>query len=43
VLTDLSGKPIFPFNLKGYTGAKVPFVAAAPKAHSTLIEELNRA
>jgi myo-inositol-1(or 4)-monophosphatase len=41
VLTDLSGKPIFPFELKGYTGAKVPFVAAAPKAHAMLIEELN--
>jgi myo-inositol-1(or 4)-monophosphatase len=40
VLTDLAGKPVFPFNLAGYNGAKVPFLAAGPKAHATLLNEL---
>ncbi len=39
VLTDLGGKPIFPFNLSSYSGAKVPFLAAGSiEAHSTLIQ-----
>lgn len=42
VVTDLCGKPVFPFDLKGYTGAKVPFVAAGPKAHPQLVEEICR-
>jgi myo-inositol-1(or 4)-monophosphatase len=41
-LTDLAGKPIFPFDLKGYDGAKVPFLAAAPAAHTMLLDELSR-
>jgi hypothetical protein len=39
-LTDLSGKQIFPFDLRNYTGAKVPFLAAAPAAQATLLQEL---
>jgi myo-inositol-1(or 4)-monophosphatase len=39
VMTDLAGKPIFPFNLRNYQGAKVPFLAATPKAHPTLLSE----
>lgn len=39
-LTDPSGKPIFPFDLRGYTGAKVPFLAAGPLAHQTLLNEI---
>jgi myo-inositol-1(or 4)-monophosphatase len=41
VLTDLSGKPIFPFNLARYAGAKVPFLAAAPNAHAQLLREIQ--
>jgi myo-inositol-1(or 4)-monophosphatase len=42
VLTDLEGKQIFPFDLTGYTGAKVPFLAAAGKAASeTLLKEIR--
>lgn len=41
-LSDLKGKPIFPFALAGYTGDKVPFLAAAPAAYPVLLEELNR-
>jgi myo-inositol-1(or 4)-monophosphatase len=40
LLTDLSGKQIFPFDLRNYTGAKVPFLAAAPAAQATLLQEL---
>ena len=39
-LTDLKGKPIFPFDLHRYQGAKVPFLAAGPKAHEELIREI---
>jgi myo-inositol-1(or 4)-monophosphatase len=41
LLTDLSGKPIFPFDLRNYTGAKVPFLAAAPEAQAVLLHELS--
>lgn len=40
-LTDLQGATIFPFNLNQYQGAKVPFLAAAPKAHDELLRELR--
>ena len=42
VLTDLRGEPVFPFDLARYNGAKVPFLAAGPKAHGALLEELGR-
>jgi len=41
ILTDLKGKPIFPFDLKHYEGAKVPFLAAGPAAHPVLLKELE--
>jgi myo-inositol-1(or 4)-monophosphatase len=41
VLTDLQGKPIFPFNLVRYSGAKVPFLAAGPKAHPQLLDDIR--
>ena len=41
VLTDLKGAPIFPFNLVNYPGAKVPFLAAGPKAHPELLREIR--
>jgi myo-inositol-1(or 4)-monophosphatase len=40
-VTDPSGKPIFPFDLRHYTGAKVPFVAAPQVAHAELLREIN--
>jgi len=40
VVTDLTGKPIFPYDLRGYVGAKVPFIAAGAKAHATLLKEV---
>jgi myo-inositol-1(or 4)-monophosphatase len=41
ILTDLKGSPIFPFNLVNYRGAKVPFLAAGPKAHPELLREIR--
>ena len=41
ILTDLAGGPLFPFDLAGYNGAKVPFLGAAPKAHRALLDELK--
>jgi myo-inositol-1(or 4)-monophosphatase len=38
--TDLAGKDIFPFNLAGYSGAKVPFLCAGPAAHALLLNEI---
>ena len=40
VMTDLKGKPIFPFDLRNYSGAKVPFLAAAPVAHAELLKTI---
>jgi myo-inositol-1(or 4)-monophosphatase len=41
MLSELSGKPVFPFDLSHYTGAKVPFLAAAPQAHADLLREFR--
>ena len=38
VMTDLSGRAIFPFDLRGYNGAKVPFLAAGPRSHRPLLD-----
>lgn len=40
LITDLKGKPIFPFATAGYAGAKVPFLAAAPQAQEALLGEI---
>lgn len=32
VITDFAGKPIFPFDLSQYGGAKVPYISAGPQA-----------
>jgi fructose-1,6-bisphosphatase/inositol monophosphatase family enzyme len=40
-LTDLRGRDIFPFDLRGYVGAKVPFLAAGPAAQGTLLAEFR--
>ena len=39
-LTNLNGQPIFPFNLRNYTGAKVPYLAAAPAAHAAVLAQI---
>ncbi len=39
-VTGLTGHDVFPFRLTGYTGQKVPFVAASPAALATLLAEL---
>jgi myo-inositol-1(or 4)-monophosphatase len=41
LVTDLEGKQIFPFDLTGYTGAKVPFMAAGKAASATLLNEIR--
>jgi myo-inositol-1(or 4)-monophosphatase len=41
ILTDFAGRPIFPFNLTNYQGAKVPFLAAGPKAHPVLLKQIQ--
>jgi myo-inositol-1(or 4)-monophosphatase len=38
VITDLTGKAIFPFDLDRYQGAKVPFLAAGRAAHAELLK-----
>ena len=40
LLTNLTGQPIFPYDLARYQGAKVPFLAAGPKAHPALLQEI---
>lgn len=41
-ITDLRGRPVFPFDARQYDGAKVPFLAAAPGARDQLLAELAR-
>ena len=40
-LTDLAGRDIFPYDLSGYVGAKVPFLAAGAAAHGQLLAEIR--
>jgi myo-inositol-1(or 4)-monophosphatase len=41
MLTDLTGGAIFPFDLRNYVGAKVPFLAAGRAAHGALLKEIT--
>lgn len=41
VLTRLDGGPLFPFDLRGYAGAKTPFVAGGALAHAELVAEMR--
>jgi len=41
IVTDPRGGEIFPFNLKGYSGAKVPYIMAGPAAHAELVREMQ--
>jgi myo-inositol-1(or 4)-monophosphatase len=42
IVTDPAGRDIFPFNLTGYRGEKVPYVMAGPAAHGELLAEMRR-
>jgi myo-inositol-1(or 4)-monophosphatase len=42
LIVDLQNRPIFPFNLRDYSGAKVPFVAVTPSARDILLDEIGR-
>ena len=42
IVTDPAGRQIFPFDLAGYRGAKVPYVMAGPAAHPQLVKEMRR-
>lgn len=41
-ITDFNGRDVFPFDLTGYSGGKVPFLAAAPRAQGLLLEEFSK-
>lgn len=41
LITNLNGNAIFPFDLKNYAGAKVPFVAAGTAAQSEILQEIR--
>lgn len=38
VITDFTGKPIFPFDLTNYGGAKVPYLSAGPAALPQILQ-----
>lgn len=40
VVCDLQGRAIYPYDARGYAGAKVPFLAAGVRAQATLLEQL---
>jgi myo-inositol-1(or 4)-monophosphatase len=39
-LFDLTGKPLFPYRITDYAGAKVPFIACGPAASATMLQEI---
>jgi myo-inositol-1(or 4)-monophosphatase len=42
LITALNGDPIFPFDLRNYQGAKVPFLAATTSSQETLLDEIRQ-
>ena len=42
VLTDPAGGAVFPYDLRGYSGAKVPFIASTPAAQAVILDEVGR-
>lgn len=42
VVTSPQGEAIFPFEVRGYTGGKVPFLVGGPAAHRELVHDLAR-
>ena len=41
IVDPATGKETFPFDLRNYHGAKVPFLATAPAAKSLLLREIS--
>lgn len=41
-VSSVDGSPIFPFDVSGYLGRRVPFLMAGPQAHREMLEELRR-
>jgi myo-inositol-1(or 4)-monophosphatase len=41
VVSDLRGQDLFPFDLRGYRGSKVPFLAAGQAAHTELLRDIS--
>jgi len=41
-ITTLTGEPVFPYDLKSYVGAKVPFLATTPSSKDELLREIVR-
>ncbi len=41
-VTDFAGKDVFPYDVIGYAGSKIPFLAAAAPALAPLVVELDR-
>jgi myo-inositol-1(or 4)-monophosphatase len=39
IVTGLDGRNIFPFDLRGYAGKRVPYLAAGPAAHAMLVKD----
>lgn len=42
LILSLKGEPVFPIDLRDYTGAKVPFIATTPAARDLMLEEIGR-
>ena len=40
LISDLAGKAIFPFDLRNYKGAKVPYLAAGVGAQAEIVREI---
>lgn len=43
VVSGLGGEALFPFDLRGYTGAKLPYLAAGPAAHPRMLRWIRDA
>jgi myo-inositol-1(or 4)-monophosphatase len=41
IVTNLTGRPVFPFDLRNYSGARVPFLAAGPAAHPIFLKDTS--
>ena len=41
VTSDLKGRPLWPYDVRNYIGAKVPFLAAGPAAHAAMLDYIR--
>ena len=42
LVSGLDGSPVFPFDVSGYRGRRVPFLMAGLRAHEEILAELGR-